>query len=386
MGTAKSWGMNMQSIEILAPRYGIAWYPWAVQYFFLVALAYSAIWFAAPGLLRGRITPLSRLALLVAASTALVAPVSLLADLHQPLRFWHFYAHFTPWSWMSLGSILMPVFVGGTLALAWLVWREALRDYRGGNSFYSRLARFFMLGSWTTPHGAVVAMTILSLIGSILVAIYTGSEVAILKSRPLWHTPFLPVMFVLTGFVGAAGLILVMNRVSLRDPVATRQMLRAVFVFCAASGAVASLWLVLGLLGKSPAAAVAIDSVRFDPEWRGTTLRAFIAGAALAIGSFVLIRSRGPMTKLYWLAGLMAIHVAWMFRWVVLMNVQTVAKHTAGFNEYHLSRGSEGLMGIVGTFALWLAVVLVIDIFVPWRGDDTAAAKNAQYRKGPAHG
>ena len=30
-------------IEVLAPRYGIAWYPWAVQYFFLIAVSYSAL-------------------------------------------------------------------------------------------------------------------------------------------------------------------------------------------------------------------------------------------------------------------------------------------------------------------------------------------------------
>lgn len=384
--TATAWGMNMQSIEVLAPRYGIAWYPWAVQYFFLVALAYSSVWFAAPGVLRGRITPLTRLALLVAASTALVAPVSLLADLHQPLRFWHFYAHFTPWSWMSLGSVLMPVFVGATLALAWLIWREALRAHRSGAGLYSRLVRLIMLGGWTTPRFAVVAMMLVALAGSAMVALYTGSEVAILKSRPLWHTPFLPVMFVLTGFVGAAGLILVLNRVSLRDADCTGRMLRAVVIFCAAAGVVASLWLVLGLMGKSHAAAVALDSVRSDPEWRGTTLRAFVAGAVLTLGGFALLRRGAGARRFGWLAGLLALHVAWMFRWVVLMNVQTVAKQTAGFNEYHLARGSEGLMGILGTFALWLAIVLIIDIFVPWRGDHQAAPEAGAYRKDAVHG
>ena len=37
--------------EVVVPRYGIAWYPWAVQYFFLIALSYSTLWLAAPGLI-----------------------------------------------------------------------------------------------------------------------------------------------------------------------------------------------------------------------------------------------------------------------------------------------------------------------------------------------
>ena len=30
------------TIELLAPRYDIAWYPWAVQYFFMIAVSYAS--------------------------------------------------------------------------------------------------------------------------------------------------------------------------------------------------------------------------------------------------------------------------------------------------------------------------------------------------------
>ena len=81
-------------IEVLAPRYGIAWYPWAVQYFFLIAVSYSALLLTVPGFLFGKknYESLAKVALLVTVSCTLVGPVALLADLHQPLRFWHFYA------------------------------------------------------------------------------------------------------------------------------------------------------------------------------------------------------------------------------------------------------------------------------------------------------
>ncbi|MCA1768542.1 MAG: polysulfide reductase NrfD, partial [Halomonas sp.] len=102
--------MNSMAIELLAPRYAIAWYPWAVQYFFLIALSYATLWLAAPALVfnKQRWLPTARLALLACLTTTLVAPVALLADLHQPLRFWHFYAFSTSSSWMSIGSLILP--------------------------------------------------------------------------------------------------------------------------------------------------------------------------------------------------------------------------------------------------------------------------------------
>ena len=111
----------MQISELLTPVYDAAWLPWAVQYFFLVGIsattaltaAFSA--FGKPGSPARRLLPSAVAVLLV---SAIAAPISLLADLHQPGRFWHFYAHATPWSWMWLGALLLPCFVGWPCCLA----------------------------------------------------------------------------------------------------------------------------------------------------------------------------------------------------------------------------------------------------------------------------
>src|SRR5690554_8085563 len=59
--------MNSMAIEVLTPRYGIAWYPWAVQYFFMIAVSYSALLLTVPGLIFGNknYQPLAKVALLV---------------------------------------------------------------------------------------------------------------------------------------------------------------------------------------------------------------------------------------------------------------------------------------------------------------------------------
>ncbi|VTR28090.1 tetrathionate reductase subunit C [Serratia fonticola] len=98
--------------EVMARPQEIAWLPWAVQYFFFIGLACSSIAIAA--WLRWRsASEASRLelaAVSLAVVSGTVAPLALSADLHQPARIWHFYAHFAPWSWMSLGSVFLPLF------------------------------------------------------------------------------------------------------------------------------------------------------------------------------------------------------------------------------------------------------------------------------------
>jgi len=379
----KNWGMNMENIELIAPRYGIAWYPWAVQYFFLIALSYASLWLAMPGTIMGRERwkPTARLALLGAVSTAIVAPVTLLADLHQPLRFWHFYAYPNNASWMSLGSLFLPLYVVLVLALAWLVWREPLRERADQSGLQGLIARLAPLGSWATPRWLVVAVGLAAVALSLAVMVYTGAEVAILKARPLWHTEYLPAMFLLTGVIGAAGLAIVVNRFSgMRHPVAGDQMLTVILISLVLAGLVAGGWLAQGLAINEGSVSAALDTVRDNPDWRRFAYWGMIAGIVLFLGagmSEVLGSWRGTR----WVLGLLALHVAWMFRWTVLMEVQTVARNSAGFQQYVVDIGSQGILGIVGSFGLWLAVILIINLFVPWRaafgGHDQTATTSA---------
>lgn len=366
--------MNSMAIELLAPRYAIAWYPWAVQYFFLIALSYATLWLAAPALVFGRQRwlPTARLAMLACLTTTLVAPVALLADLHQPLRFWHFYAYATSSSWMSIGSLLLPLYVVGVLLLAWLAWRPALQANRQAPGLAGLAARWLAFGDAPTPRAALVLVGLGTLLLSTGIMLYTGAEIAIVKARPLWNTVWLPPMFVATGFIAAAGLILVLNRVSgLRDQASNGQMLRVLLGACLVAGIVAGSWFLDGINANVGSVAAALDSVRESPSWRSTALWGGLTGVAL-FGAvlYLLTRPAARRPALFawaWVLGLVAIHMGWMFRWVVLMDVQHVARNSAGFHHYGIPAGSSGILGIVGTFGLWLTAILLIELFIPWR-------------------
>src|SRR5690625_728555 len=117
----------MKIIEILTPAYDAAWLPWAVQYCFLVSIApttaliASCLSFAPAASTARRLLPAAMTVLVV---TAVVAPIALFAVLQQPGRFWHFYAYFTPTSWMSIGAFLLPIFVALSLLYSFLWWRN----------------------------------------------------------------------------------------------------------------------------------------------------------------------------------------------------------------------------------------------------------------------
>lgn len=327
----------MQIIELLTPSYEAAWLPWAVQYFFLVgiatgaALLVSACAWGKAGSALARLLPA---AVLTLAISALSAPVSLLADLHQPARFWHFYAHFTPWSWMSLGAVLMPLFVGLSVLMIALWWL--------GQKRFMRLL---------TP---VLVLSALS------IAVYTGAEIMAVRSRPLWSTLWVPVNLALTGWLATVGATLVLERflpTSLRSGIAALQVLRKVGLTLAAALVLAALvWAVTGMQGGSPSFDAALRLWNDFPTWRISMLGSGLVGAvvvgALVRGTWRLDR---PGYTLVLGTGLAA--AAWAFRWALFMGVQGVPKFGAGLYLYHMPLGGDGLLGMVGVAGLCVALV-----------------------------
>lgn len=336
----------MQIIELLTPAYEAAWLPWAVQYFFLAGIATgAALLVAACGLALARpasapdapLSPLARLmpvAVLTLAVVAIAAPVSLLADLHQPARFWHFYAHFTPWSWMSLGALLLPAFVALALAMCASWWLGRLR--------------------WMRLLAPLLVLSALSIV------LYTGAEVMVVRARPLWHTAWLPVNLALTGWLAAIGVMLLIERflpAALRPHDAALQLLRRIALALGALLALATLsWFTLGLVARSPSLLAALRLWNDFPVWRAGMVLSALGGVAVLA---VLLAGRTRMACPWYRAmlGLLLAGSAWAFRWALFMSVQGVPKFGAGLYLYTMPLGSDGLLGMLGVFGLCIALV-----------------------------
>lgn len=350
--------MNSQIIEVLNVTRGAAWLPWAVQYFFLIGLSYGSFLLTLPYFVFGRTQHerLGRLALLGALACGLTAPVALLADLHGPGRFYNFYLHFQPQSWMAWGAFFIPVYLGGLLSYAWLALRGA-----------------------AAKRPAIAAAALLTLAGAVLVALYTGMELMVVRARPLWNTPFLPLQFAMTAFVGAVGLLLLFNRlIGRRDTQLEISMNRLLVLALAGVLTLGGLWLFASLSGLSAAHSAALNQVAGLPQWQITALWAMLA----TIVPMALAIWRPATSGLT--TGLIALHSAWMMRWTILIGGQAIPKTGAGLYDYPLPLGSDGLLGIVGTFGLWIALLLLMIEYLPWAGPAIASRQTKTTRAAPA--
>lgn len=328
----------MQITEILTPYYEVAWLPWAVQYFFLIGLAATsalvaaACAFSRPASEWDRVQPAVTTLLLVC---AIAAPVSLLADLHQPGRFWHFYVNFTPWSWMSWGALLLPVFTMLSLLFGVLWWFGQRRLKR--------------------VTAVLLAMSAVSIL------VYTGAEIMILRSRVLWHTWLVPVNFALTAWLGTVGGILLVAPFLPRSfPALPRGPVLAMGIAASAGLAIAAFaWVLLGLSGGDASFAFAYALFAEYPVWRLGLVGSLAAGAAILVMLWLWsVRDRGQPFRLALSLGMLA--SAWMFRWVVLMSVQSVPKYGAGLYLYTMPLGGDGLMGMLGMFGLCAALIAML--------------------------
>ncbi|RYH06795.1 NrfD/PsrC family molybdoenzyme membrane anchor subunit [Tropicimonas sp. IMCC6043] len=350
----------MEITELVGAVHHAAWLPWAVQYFFLIAISTTALLLALPGFVMGRETalPRARLALMTAVTTGITAPIALLADLHQPGRFWEFFAYTNASSWMAWGAWFVPAYVGLLVAFAWAVHRPAFHAWGNEDWRFAKLFRWLSLGG--SANGFARPLGIAATIAAILVLTYTGAEVYVVRSRPLWNTPFLPWQFLATGFVGALGVMLVLERVLTRSAGLEAELNRRLALWLAVVGALGAAWFVVAVSGISPRHSEALASVAGFPVWH-----TMATWGALTVAVTFLIATLAP-ARSGWATGLLAIHAAWMFRWTVFMGGQAVPKVGSGLYDAMLPTGIEGLMGVIGTFGLWLFLVIAYTTFIPW--------------------
>lgn len=345
--------------ELLAPAQPITWLPWAVQYFFLIGLAYGALWLGAFDLWRKAQDPrLQTLAAVLMVAAGLVAPIALTADLHQPARAWHFYAQTRFTSVMWYGAYLLPLFSLLSMLLGWLLLRPALARRGEEHDRVAALARLLCLGSWSgdawlRPLAVVAAMSGLS------IALYTGLETMAVQARPLWHTPWLPWLLALSALLAAQSALLLLNRLLAGWQQHTEARLLHLIRSTLALLALSLLgWALSG--GASAAEASAL--YRLDPSWR---LAAHWLLLTLGLLGLLLLAGARLSPRLQtWGLGLMALHLVWGLRWLVLIQGQLVPKYGAGVYLYDIAWGPAGVLGILGTFGLLLALLVALSELV----------------------
>ncbi|PKO34315.1 MAG: tetrathionate reductase [Betaproteobacteria bacterium HGW-Betaproteobacteria-7] len=353
------------TVEVLGFARDASWLPWAVQYFFLIGISVAAFFLSLPGFVwrRSKWLGISRRALLAALVCGLTAPVALLADLHQPGRFLNFYLHPNLGSWMAWGSFFIPLYLLGLIGYAWLCLRPLLAEMGQRPGSLAGLYRKLAYGGHDNL-SAIKAAALAATLGGLLVLLYTGMEVMIVQARSLWNTPLLPLIFGITAMTGGIGMTalfeaLTGNRQS--APLLNQWLARGIWVTLVLLLA----WLILGLSGTSTAAADALAAMAGSFGWLVTG--GWLFGSTL----LTLWLARNHSNSLL-MPALLALHGAWLIRWVVFIGGQSLPKMGSASHPYYLTLTPDSLLGIVGMAGLCLTLYIILTSLIPW--DDQANA------------
>jgi tetrathionate reductase subunit C len=269
---------------------------------------------------------------------------------------------------MWYGAFLLPVFSGTSAVFAWLLLRQYLPKHTTNqdSDWVNKIGQLLRFGDWNSDK-FIKPIALITALSACSIALYTGMETMAIKARPLWHTYWLPPLMAMSALLAACGTLVVLNRLLKGYQQRTQDSL---LLWVRASFGLFALCLIGWALfdkGSAPEAALLLET---SPSWQLAAIWVLVTLAVLAL--MLAIRHLPNMAML--IVSLTAIHLAWGFRWIVLIQAQTDPKYGAGTYLYQLPWGPEGLLGIAGTFGLWLALMALVSELIR----QTPAAKLAR--------
>ena len=363
----------MSITEILIPSQTVAWLPWAVQYFFYIGSAYAAaILFFVSLVLRDKTShPLRAALALCLAICAIVGPLALTADLHQPGRAWHFFPHLTSWSWMSRGAILLPIFSMLSVLAAWLYLRPDIAKLESSDNKLMRLAALLTLGKWQVSNKLITLVAGLTLLSGLSIALYTGMEIYAVAARPMWHQPASPILWFVTAFFGAIGFTLLILTLMPTPNKAIELTHSDVSLLkrCVASCSVLSLILLPIWVSNG----AYMDLLQYGSWFSNLVLMMAAVAVCLAMAFIVMRGQQFKRLSLLVCSGL-TISTCWAIRWMTMIEVQTLPKYDQGPYPYDLPLGAPGMLGVVGMAGLWLVMAVVLSEVVSSKSDQSVVS------------
>jgi formate-dependent nitrite reductase membrane component NrfD len=179
----------------------VSWHSTYAIYFFVIGICAGLAFFSFLSWHRPELAGLRKPAAYVAFVLLALGGLLLIGDLSQPLRFLNVlnpaYLHFTsPLAWGSLNIVCFGV------ALA---------------------AYLFMLHKGDEKNAKTLALVVALL--AVGLPIYTGYDLSVHQSRPMWNTPVMPVLFVVLAIASGAAASALLTRGSPDAQATLRQYL-----------------------------------------------------------------------------------------------------------------------------------------------------------------
>jgi len=129
-----------------------------------------------------RYKPLGKVGVVLATLLLVMAPLNLIIDLGQPLRFWHLFPYLQATSPITYGSFLLTLYPLNCLVYGAFMFAGNMR--------------------LTTMFGRIGIPLAISVHG------YTGFILALAKARALWNTALMPMYFLISAMVSGIALMM----------------------------------------------------------------------------------------------------------------------------------------------------------------------------------
>jgi tetrathionate reductase subunit C len=134
--------------------------------------------------------PIGKIGAVGALVVLAVAPIFLLLDLTQPLRFWHLFSYINWRSSITWGTFFLTAYPPIGLIYAWCVLR--------GNYRAAKIWGLCGFPIAVSVHG------------------YTGFILALAKGRAFWNTPLNPILFLVSAMVSGLALMIIILHIRKR--------------------------------------------------------------------------------------------------------------------------------------------------------------------------
>jgi menaquinone reductase, integral membrane subunit len=170
---------------------GVPWGLWITIDLSAIALGAGAFTLSAVVYLFGlkRLQPIVRLAVFVGFIGYTTALLTLVMDIGRPDRFWH------PWVYWNIHSVLWEITWCITIYLLILIveFLPVIAELK----FFDRYPRLRRAAH--RIHGAAPVLAVVGLLISLLHQSSLGATYGILRSRPIWFKPSMPIMFIISA-------------------------------------------------------------------------------------------------------------------------------------------------------------------------------------------
>ncbi len=376
--------METSIVEIINTAASVQWSVAVPQYFFFTGVSAAAFLLSSLTYVFGnkQYESIAGLALIMAFTVLLAAPLNLIADLAQPGRFYSLFFRVHSTSPMSWGVFLLtfyPILI--SLEMLFVFRAGFARKARTSSGIPKAIYTFLALGNTDiTPssierdHRMGRVLGTIGIPAALAVHGYTGYILGVVKARPLWHTSLMPLIFLISAMVSGIALMILVTAIMVRDergkiPWNLMDSLGKLLVWSIVGD------LLLRLLWYSIGYAYSFKI--FQEALPFVFKRHFTEAVVLELGIglfFPLVVSLfGPLRRirpLFLFASFVAICGVWLFRWDTVIGGQELPKISAGIPHYFPSFwGATGIMHVVSNWAIWMALFLGFTWLMPWNSN-----------------